>query len=579
MEIVLQETIKVSYSVIVSGLTGTDADNEVSTHLEKYGSINRFFRIDNPTSDFHKDMIIEFTHGTAMQTLGPLLPLKLESPTQADTVYVVRNLASEYALNARTNATRAYMKELHEIVKLSGDSIEQMLKAELETLSSSAAPSQTSPDLSPGQRAPRVEQPIPGELLSSISPHRMDSPHPKVLESLHDPVQPSVPLTLDKNLIDLTPLPSPSAMADGKAQCTLDLNPPSIQRVVVEHVVRKSESPSHSATPHRLRAFSGKSPRPNSEADYDTWRISVEVLIKDPSVSDLHCTHRILDSLLPPASEMTRPLGPEAQPLAYLEILDSAYGTVEDGDELYAKFMNILQDDGEKPSVFLHRLHGCLNMSMRRGGVSAHEFDRQLLKQFCRGCWDNALIIDLKLERRKESPPSFAELLLLLRTEEDKQAAKVSRMRQHLGTAKSAPSGTKQRVMSHLQTAHAVAEPEYEMLKKQLADISAQLSNMKPKGHKQNQTCQQKYKSPVASAKVEARPLKNKAAQQRTPPTNTNSRPRPWFCFQCGEDGHIVSACENVPNPSLVAVKRKQLREKQTNWDKSNVLEGGEHLN
>lgn len=52
-------------------------------------------------------------------------------------------------------------------------------------------------------------------------------------------------------------------------------------------------------------------------------------------------------------------------------------------------------------------------------------------------------------------------------------------MRQHLSTAKTAASSTKQRVMSHLQTTHAIAGSEYDMLKKQLADISAQLSSLK----------------------------------------------------------------------------------------------------
>lgn len=44
--------------------------------------------------------------------------------------------------------------------------------------------------------------------------------------------------------------------------------------------------------------------------------------MKDPSVSDLHRTHCILDSLLPPAAEMIKHLGPQAQPSAYLAILE-----------------------------------------------------------------------------------------------------------------------------------------------------------------------------------------------------------------------------------------------------------------
>lgn len=63
-------------------------------------------------------------------------------------------------------------------------------------------------------------------------------------------------------------------------------------------------------------------------------------------------------------------------------------------------------------------------------------------------------------------------------------------MRQHLSTAKTTSSSTEQRVMSHLQTIHATAGSEYYMLKKQLANISAQPNSLK--NEIQNQSRQQK---------------------------------------------------------------------------------------
>lgn len=305
--------------------------------------------------------------------------------------------------------------------------------------------------------------------------------------------------------------------------------------------------------------------------------------MNDPAVSDLHRTHRILDSLLPPASELTKHLGPQLLPSNYLELLDSAYGTVEDGDELFAKFMTTLQNDGEKPSAYLHRLHVTLSLTMRRGGVCTEEFDSQLLKQFCRGCWDNALLIDLQLEQKKKHPPSFADLLLLLRTEEDKQATKLNRMKQHLGSIKPASGFTKPRVMSHLMTANAADCPdplmELEALKKEIANISSQLCNMSSQSPKQKKPKQQMDKTKQSSVKVDYQSVKKKDTKSQSPSVKTNSRPRPWYCFQCGEDGHIVSACENEPNPSLVALKKKQLREKQYQWDASNSSEESKHLN
>lgn len=44
------------------------------------------------------------------------------------------------------------------------------------------------------------------------------------------------------------------------------------------------------------------------------------------------------------------------------------------------------------------------------------------------------------------------------------------------------------------------------------------------------------------------------------------TKPRSWFCFRCGEDGHIAPSCSNPENTSLVNEKRKQLKQKQQAW-------------
>lgn len=48
----------------------------------------------------------------------------------------------------------------------------------------------------------------------------------------------------------------------------------------------------------RLRSFSGKTPCPSHEADFDTWRKSVELLLQDTALSDLQRSRKILDSLV-----------------------------------------------------------------------------------------------------------------------------------------------------------------------------------------------------------------------------------------------------------------------------------------
>lgn len=136
-------------------------------------------------------------------------------------------------------------------------------------------------------------------------------------------------------------------------------------------------------------------------------------------MSPLQISRKIHESLLPPASDVVKGLRPESPPAAYLQLLDSAFGTVEDGEELFAQFLNTLQDPGEKSSTYLHQLQLTLNRATKRGGVTNEEVDKHLIKQFCRGCWDNTLLSALQLEQKKSSPPQFADLLLMIRSEED----------------------------------------------------------------------------------------------------------------------------------------------------------------
>lgn len=62
------------------------------------------------------------------------------------------------------------------------------------------------------------------------------------------------------------------------------------------------------------------------------------------------------------------------------------------------------------------------------------------------------------------------------------------------------------------------------------------------------------------------------------PTWNPTPRPRPGYCFQCGEDGHLAVHCENDPNPRRVEEKLRELRDRQAAWDLKNSS-NSPHLN
>lgn len=616
MEIVKQEDVNVSNALIVEGLTLTETDNELEMYLQRHGSINRTIIIDSPASEFHRNAIIEYNHNSAIQSLSPSLPLTLGSLSDPDVTFRVRALANVYTEPANDTATERYLENLKTVAKESKRPFQTVLQEELLKLRETHSVNQDPAE--PQSVAAIAPPPISSFQTLSLT-------HPKVTET-----QTSELKNPTKNNVTYVSPPSPETTTDGvtvttsSAFLTNVVDPPSVQRMVVEHIVKTGDATLSQQTSVRLRVFSGRSPRPPNEPDFDTWRASVDFLLTDPSISDLHRTRKILDSLLPPAADIVKHVRPQALPAVYLELLESVYGSVEDGNELLARLMNTLQNQSEKPSDYLHRLQVLLSAVIRRGGIAESERERYLLKQFCRGCWNDRLIADLQLERRETQPPTFAELAVLIRTQEDKHASKEERMRKHLATTKPQNAYPKSRAVSNNVSACPCDVPnsdssESSLLKKQIAEIQAQVTALKQspdqkrtKSHSENaeltalkktveELCtqvalmkasvtqglrQNNDESEIARLQRQVAELQIQSTAYKVPRTSNTqrpletdmnksprmgplkvNRPRPWYCFRCGEDGHLAINCENAANPSKVEEKQLKLREQQRQWD------------
>jgi len=576
MEVVQASSVKIPNSVIVSGVDGTDTDEELYDFLKQYGSIHRIVEVESPESETGKQVIVEYVSGAALQSLSPMLPYELHglhAKTQTDITYHIRSLASAYTPVASKLVTQTYLSELKEIAKLTGRDLAAVLKEELSVISEAVDLETTEAQIGGIEPNPldTPEQHVPGT-AAQISP---------LLSTVHKPYA-----------LQGYSWSPPKAPSEGKAQPAPklpDINPPEVQRVIVEHIVRNEESAMQIHTPLRLRPFSGRCPHPNNEVDYETWRSNVELLLKDTKQPDLYKSRKVLESLLSPAIDIVKHLTPESPPSMYLNILDSAFSTVEDGDDCFARYLNTMQDNGEKPSVYLQRLQVMLNAAFRRGGVPASDLDRQLLRQFVRGCWDNILISELQLEQKKQNPPTFAELLLLIRTAEDKRISKASRMKQYFNVSK-------QKVSSHYQGAYfqygeectqppSVSNSKIEIqdLKRQIADLQSQLTRITQRDSRKTPTKPaakpSTSKSVATKSSADTTGLQKPQLHSQDANHHKSTRPKPWYCFRCGEDGHIKPQCDSEPNPSLVAKKQKQLKEKQLAWDVENSTPKPDHLN
>lgn len=552
MDVIDRQSVKIPNAVIVSGIAGDEQTEEVVEFMKQYGSISRVIQVDDRTSKFHQCIVIEYSSGNAVEGIDPL---PFDYVSESGVCSKIQSLASVYTQSVGNNTTESYLIDLQNLAKKSGRDYAEVLKDMISQINDSIKEIVLEP-----------AKPINSSDNAPASP--LAEPQPSVVEPNMRGAQ--------ENATNLTFNPPSSPAQSIPAISAHDLNPPEVQRVVVEHIVKREEySGQHFF--QKLRVFSGKEPRPAYEPDYDTWRSSVELVMTDASMSPLQQSRKIIESLLPPAADVVRHLNPNSSPTEYLQLLDSAYGTVQDGGELFAKFLDTFQNTGEKPSTYLQRLQAALTLTVKRGGAASNDFDKLLLTQFCRGCWDDFLLTELQLKQKRTSPPTFPDLLLLLRTEEDQHAAKTKRMRQYLGS-------TKPKVTSHMQSAKCVTEEESNIvtlstitkeLSKQVAEIQSQLVKL---------TKPPKTKPPKPKSEPSVRPkekqnserkIKEPAEQSQT----QNMPPKPWYCFQCGEDGHVKPNCESEPNPALVSEKRKLFKEKLRKWEAENPTVASEQLN
>lgn len=523
----------------VTGVDETYTDESITDYFKVNGDIVKIVRIPYNPDQPKGQVLIQYSSDRMISRLDPANIGNLPSPDDPTVIWHVRTIREMCQEDLGRELALKCLAELSTLAGNSKAGFWDALQQGMQYVHPSSLPPQ-SPDnhfQSADENIPPPNR-APDEGQSDIAIQR--APNPASSAFPHG--APSSPPLLN----------------------TATMNPPEVQKVIIEHFIRNDATPS-SYSQSRIRTFSGRLPKPNGEVDYDAWRTQVDLLLSDASLSGSQKVRRILESLLSPAADIVKPLGTNATPRAYLTQLDSAFGVVEDGEELFATFLGSNQNSGEKPSAYLNRLQTLLTKAVSRGGVSAAESDKYLLRQFCRGCWDQSLLIGLQLEHRKSNPPSFPELLLLLRTEEDRRAAKIDRMKKHLGSTKAATHVHSVLSIPSFDEEHGAPmsrkDESNSKLEKEVADLRKQVTQLL---HKERNSLKFE-ETPSKTQRESSLQSDNLAARVRNPDSTsqTPTPPKPWFCFKCGEDGHIGANCPNEPNSDLVRKKNKELREKR----------------
>lgn len=363
-------------------------------------------------------------------------------------------------------------------------------------------------------------------------------------------------------------------------------NPEDIIRAVGDVMNRTNKQPD-SHTYRRLRTFSGVSPTPAGEESLDNWLEQATLLVTEGECSDKEKRRRILESLKGPAFEIiqaVRLTQPDASPHEYIEAIESIFGTVESGEELYLSFRALRQQPGERLSEFLRRLERSLVKVVQGGGLPVSAANSARLKQLIRGSTSELMLLQLKIRERSSDPPTFLTLLREVMEEEGRQSARQSQV-------------TPMRPQ-RVRTIQAEKEKEPDSasqseLQAQIQELRAQLAeknNPRPqppsddsfKEPKEKQKQKNESQSELQSLRKQVKALESKMSVMAVKYTSDLPRehtPQPYqykaapvhkpahskvssskhndeyFCYRCGENGHIATRCTAPENPQKVIRK------------------------
>ncbi|XP_072125832.1 paraneoplastic antigen Ma1-like [Mobula birostris] len=165
----------------------------------------------------------------------------------------------------------------------------------------------------------------------------------------------------------------------------------------------------------KLRMFSGRTPTPEGEDDYETWIEDTAQLLGEWQCSEQEKRQRLGESLRGVAAQVVKDVTfdqPSASWRECLDALEEAFGLTEG-------IQNLRQEKGEKLSEYLFRLERRLDYLRRRELISGNEVARIRIDQVVRGAQrHDAIATSLRLSHRMRPLPSFIQLLREVREEE-----------------------------------------------------------------------------------------------------------------------------------------------------------------
>ncbi|XP_026943857.1 paraneoplastic antigen Ma2 [Sagmatias obliquidens] len=177
----------------------------------------------------------------------------------------------------------------------------------------------------------------------------------------------------------------------------------------------------------KLRVFSGSAVPAPEEEPFDIWLEEATEIVKEWPVAEAEKKRWLVESLRGPALDLMHIIqadNPSVSVEECLEAFKQVFGSLESRRTSQVKYLKTYQEEGEKVSAYVLRLETLLRRAVEKRAIPRNSADQVRLEQVMAGAsLSEILWCRLRELRDQGPPPSFLDLMKVIREEEEEEAA------------------------------------------------------------------------------------------------------------------------------------------------------------
>ncbi|KAM9194443.1 paraneoplastic antigen Ma2 [Dugong dugon] len=214
---------------------------------------------------------------------------------------------------------------------------------------------------------------------------------------------------------------------EGVSTATVPSISPELLASLVGQAIAHAPQPLLPMRYRKLRIFSGSAVPAPEEEPFEIWLEQATEIVKEWPVAEAEKKRWLMESLRGPALDLMHIVQADNQSVSVEECLEAfkqVFGSLESRRTSQVRYLKTYQEEGEKVSAYVLRLETLLRKAVEKRAIPRNIADQVRLEQVMAGA-SLSEILWCRLRELKDQgpPPSFLELMKVIREEEEEEAS------------------------------------------------------------------------------------------------------------------------------------------------------------